>query len=718
VIGEAGATLHTIMNAGKRSIAVCLSIIFLTFPLVSFAQSTIPSTFKILTLLEQILKSLQSDFVMVHSWQESQTAAVNASIAQQVPSFPTSRVQFITDLYQCILDRQPDSSGLVAWVNASYTKTLPSIYESWFSSPEYFGNNISNAQFVTQLYNCILFRQPDQKGYNGYFQALSGGSRTRAGEVETFVTGNEFTTNQEPKIKSVISKTNTTTIGYIRKVTPGDGVAQGWAFDKTAPASSTQVNFYLNNTASKGGILIGSVFTKTVDNQINWDYNISGDHGFTFSIPNNLRDGLSHKLFVQPVDAEGNVGKPINSANGISFKIGTNTLVGTTPVTDTSCLSPDSRCPSVGSDYLAPNYPSTSGWSDGQNYFSKWQCVSPSGFNYIARLNIIPLGTSGPTFQKDSLDTNWYYDQSNGNPILYFNTSDFSFNATWSIKKAIYDPAIGKWNIYSVFDNPTVRGGVSSPDGRAPYLVMNDYGQPGWGPISPVSGSQNKIPGVSDVSASQQIPSYPLIGSGPLGITAITHAVWPSTISGGPEGRTCIIMNPKLLDYDANGVPHTLIGNMWQNTTSQACPLPLGAPIGRLPTAGNYLFRYQGPTLGWQLDLTIGKITDSLHSDPTNILKQTPKLMAGTAHTLVLGNWDGTIEMIDMDKPKTSDATMMLDCSASGIHFGEATGRLQGVLFQSVPADIVGGRTKYRLSTSVLPVDIYYAFTVGTTTEK
>ena len=510
---------------------------------------------------------------------------------------------------------------------------------------------------------------------------------------------------------AVVSTPPSVTIGYISKITPGDGVAQGWAFDKSASSTNIAVNFYLDKTRKSGGILIGSTVAYTVNKQANWGYGIDGDHGFSFSIPSSLRDGQAHTLYVQPAGVDGIIGKAINPAGGLPFTINATSSVGSAPVTDTSCLSPGSRCPSIASDYLAPNYPAASGWSDGHNYFGDWKCVSAAGYDDIARLNIIPEGTSGSQFQKDSLDTAVGYDMSSTGAILYFVTSDHSFSSTWSLKKAIFDKPSGNWNIYSVLDNPTVPGGVSSQDGRAPYIVMNDYGQPGWGPTSPIPGSQNKIPGVSDVSASQQIPSYPLIGSGPLGITAVTNALWPSTTSGGPQGRTCIVMNPKLLDYDANGVPHTLIGNMWQNATGQACPLPSGAPISKLPSAGNYLFRYQGPSLGWQLDLSTGRITDSLHNDPTNTLKQTPKLMPGTAHTLLLASWDGTVESIDLDKPAASNAAKLLDCSAGGAHFGEVAGGTGGtVLFQAVKPDIAAERAKYGLSTNVLPVDIYYAF--------
>lgn len=501
------------------------------------------------------------------------------------------------------------------------------------------------------------------------------------------------------------------TIGYIIKVLNGNGVAQGWAFDRAASSTNIMVNFYLNNSAELGGTFIGSTKADTVNMGINWQYGIDGNHGFSFRIPDNLRDGQPHALFVQPVGVNGRLGSLIHATTGLPFTVAASSTVGTAPVIDASCLDDTSRCPSVGSDYLAPNYSAAKGWSDGKNYFKEWQCTSTVGINNIARLNILPLGTIGPNTQKDSTFTSWYSDQSKtGVPAIYFVVASADKAPVWSMKKAIYSSTEGKWNIYSVLDSPTNSGGLSSQVGRGKYFVMNDYALPGFGPSSPVPGSQNKIPGVSNVNANPYSLSYPLVGSGPLGITAITNAVWTSTTSGGPQGRTCVHMNPKLMDYDANGSPQTLLVNMWQNKTDQACPLPAGAPIAKLPYPGAYLYRYKGATLGWQLDLDKGLITDSLYDDTINKQLRRGNLLAWTDHTIVEATWDGVVYTNDLGKPKGESTEVLLDCKASGMHFGEGSGRREALFFLGVKPDIAGERAKYGLSNSVLPGDIYFAF--------
>ena len=132
----------------------------------------------------------------------SVSSGSQSGVTNAVPAIPTSKNQFIADLYSCILSREPDASGLAAWTSLPASVTLGLIYQSWFASPEYLADNVPDQQFVTQLYNCILFRQPDAAGYNLYVQALQNNTQTRIGLVQTFVTSNEFLAGQGPQLKA------------------------------------------------------------------------------------------------------------------------------------------------------------------------------------------------------------------------------------------------------------------------------------------------------------------------------------------------------------------------------------------------------------------------------------------------------------------------------------------------------------------------------------
>lgn len=493
----------------------------------------------------------------------------------------------------------------------------------------------------------------------------------------------------------------------IWKIFPGDGVLRGWSFDPRQPHSNMKIYFYIDAPAEEGGVFAGTASANLVDRSVNWTFHVEGNHDFAFPIPVKWWNGARHVVFAQTVAVDGRVCPSAADAKA-EFALSPATTRLDTPVTDGRCLDPGSRCEYTPRSAAAESAPALTGWSDSKNYFNEFKCSSPVGFNAIARLNIMPLGKIGPHVQKDSLD---YGGQHDGSPIIYFSLGQFDRSSNWSLKKAMFSAAENRWRIYSVLDNPDFSGGVSSENGQGKYIVMNDYSQPGWGPTSPVPGRENKIPAVANVSSNPSMPSYALTGAGSLGITAVTNTVYPGSDGGaGVMRSTCIHMNPKLLDYDANGVPHTLIANLWQNTRSDACPLPPGAPVAKLPYPGNYLYRYKGQELGWQLDLNRGIVTDSIHNETQNSFIMTPKLLAGTAHTLVIASRDGMVYTIDADGPNSDNTEVLADCRKSGVHFSEAAGTGDGVFFLVVKNQIDAERRKYGIASDAYPDDIYYLY--------
>ncbi len=493
------------------------------------------------------------------------------------------------------------------------------------------------------------------------------------------------------------------TTGWVEKISTGDGVIRGWAADKNSQSPIT-VNIYADGNANSKGVFVGSTLAYAIHKGAEWQSGIPGNHGFSFQIPNQYFDSRSHTFTVEPIDAQGRPGPMLGAAQSSVTLLYTGGRAPRSLVTDASCLDGGSRCVSFGSDYLAPNFSVSSGKDDGVNYFNTWQCSSASGINHITKVNIIPYGTHGNLYQKDSLFLDASLASTPGT-LLYFTSSSYDHGSTFRLKKAAYSPSENKWNIHSVLDNPLSAGGVSSQDGRGTSFIMNDYSLPGWGPSSPVSGSQTLVPGVSNTSAGAQIGSYPLVGTGPLGITAVMNALHPSTVSGGVEGRTCIHMNPKLFDYDAQGRPQSMLVNLWQNTISEACPLPPGAPITKLPAPGTYIYRYQGATLGWQLDLAKGLVKDSATNDSTNRLSLVYKPINGS-RMMLAATWDGEVVQMNLDAPAASNATKLLDCSAPGVHLGEATGNADGFYFLASPP----GQPLYlSQSPDVFYADIYYA---------
>ena len=82
-------------------------------------------------------------------------------------------------LYQAAFDRVPDQGGLGYWINEIDRGTgLSQAAKGFINSAEFkalYGNNPSNAEFVTLIYDNVLHRTPDAGGYSYWMEQLSSG---------------------------------------------------------------------------------------------------------------------------------------------------------------------------------------------------------------------------------------------------------------------------------------------------------------------------------------------------------------------------------------------------------------------------------------------------------------------------------------------------------------------------------------------------------------
>lgn len=104
----------------------------------------------------------------------------------------------IARLYQATLDRRPDEAGLAGWrAEIDNGKSLLDITPGFLNSTEF--NSIygatNNTQFVTLLYNNVLDRAPDTAGLNGWVAQLNSGALTRSQVVLGFSESLEFQLN-------------------------------------------------------------------------------------------------------------------------------------------------------------------------------------------------------------------------------------------------------------------------------------------------------------------------------------------------------------------------------------------------------------------------------------------------------------------------------------------------------------------------------------------
>jgi Ca2+-binding RTX toxin-like protein len=100
---------------------------------------------------------------------------------------------FVVTLYDGILGRQFEQSGLANWLSAlNGGMTRYNVVSSFLNSEEFINQGLSNELFVTRLYERILDRQPDIGGYNFWVSVLNYGAATKEDVVFGFLNSAEF----------------------------------------------------------------------------------------------------------------------------------------------------------------------------------------------------------------------------------------------------------------------------------------------------------------------------------------------------------------------------------------------------------------------------------------------------------------------------------------------------------------------------------------------
>jgi len=112
-------------------------------------------------------------------------------------------------------------------------------------------------------------------------------------------------------------------------------IASGWAFDPDWPSGSISIHLYVDGPAGTG-TFVGDygAGSSVLRQDVNNVYGITGNHGFSFSIPENLKDRNTHTLYIYALGT--NEG---GAFNWISVPlIGTKTI-SCPPADDASCTS-------------------------------------------------------------------------------------------------------------------------------------------------------------------------------------------------------------------------------------------------------------------------------------------------------------------------------------------------------------------------------------------
>ncbi|MDP1978471.1 DUF4214 domain-containing protein [Undibacterium sp.] len=93
-------------------------------------------------------------------------------------------------LYQAAFDRKPDLKGLGYWINdMDQGSSLTTVAAGFMLSPEFqklYGSKPTNTVLVTNFYQNVLHRTPDQAGFNYWLDQLNTNKITAAGALASF----------------------------------------------------------------------------------------------------------------------------------------------------------------------------------------------------------------------------------------------------------------------------------------------------------------------------------------------------------------------------------------------------------------------------------------------------------------------------------------------------------------------------------------------------
>lgn len=106
--------------------------------------------------------------------------------------------RFVDRLYRIVLGREPDPDGRAGWIDAIVNRNESAyvVAYGFVFSNEFISRNYSDSEFVTILYNTVLDRAPDQSGYNDWLNVLSSG-QSREHVYAGFLQSPEFVTMAE-----------------------------------------------------------------------------------------------------------------------------------------------------------------------------------------------------------------------------------------------------------------------------------------------------------------------------------------------------------------------------------------------------------------------------------------------------------------------------------------------------------------------------------------
>ncbi len=116
-------------------------------------------------------------------------------------------------------------------------------------------------------------------------------------------------------------------VGWIDSVSC-DGIT-GWVYDSGNTSATSSVHLYVNGKVDSGQLVASAATTETRED-VNNLFKISGSHGFKILIPDSLRDGQDHSVYVYGIDTDGSDNRALGGGGRV-FNCSGTTGVNNTP---------------------------------------------------------------------------------------------------------------------------------------------------------------------------------------------------------------------------------------------------------------------------------------------------------------------------------------------------------------------------------------------------
>lgn len=126
-------------------------------------------------------------------WQSQLTGGTSRdAVARTIWNSPEHRGIEIDQYYQTFLGRSADSAGRTYWVNSFINwGSERLVVASFLTSAEYQSLHSSDTNYLGALYNDIFSRQPDPSGLAAWLAALQNGSKSRLDAAFAFIDAGE-----------------------------------------------------------------------------------------------------------------------------------------------------------------------------------------------------------------------------------------------------------------------------------------------------------------------------------------------------------------------------------------------------------------------------------------------------------------------------------------------------------------------------------------------